>query len=264
MRHELAATTVQYDRNTGVGHLTMNRPEALNAFNTQLREDIVEGLRLLEDETAEDGRRALRAVIIEGADETFSVGADVSESSQRERLASSERPHYDFIDDYPVPTIAKIRGYCLGGGLETAMFCDVRFAHEDSQFGLPEVNLGIIPGAGGIQFLSRYATPAVAKELALEGEHFDAKRANDLGLVNRVYGDDLDEQTRTFAETVAAKPPLAVQGILDAGDISTQTSLKEGIAHDMRLVETLFTSEDAEKAMRAFGDDEYEPEFTGR
>jgi len=105
--------------------------------------------------------------------------------------------------DFPAPVIAKITGYCLGGGLETAMSCDFRFAAEDAKLGLPEVDLGIIPGAGGVQFISELANPAAAKEIAMTGDHISAARAEELGIVNRVP-DDIDAETQEFAEKIAS------------------------------------------------------------
>jgi len=264
MRDELDTTIVQFDEETGIGHLTLNRPDALNALSDQLRKDIVDGLRRLEAENDADDEVVLRAVIIEGADDNFCAGADITEFSGDAAGARSDREHYEFIRDFPVPVIAKIRGYCLGGGFETAMSCDFRFAHEDARFGLPEVDLGIIPGAGGAQFISRLNNPSVAMEIAMTGDHISAERASELELVNRVYGDDLDDATREFAETIASKPPLAIQAIKDSARAATEVGLAEGRKYDRRLVEPLFATEDFEKGARAFAEDDYEPEFKGR
>lgn len=165
--------------------------------------------------------------------------------------------------DFPVPIIAKIRGYCLGDGLETAMACDFRFADENARFGLPEADLGIIPGASGVQFISRLVNPAAAKEIAMTGEHIGADRARDLGIVNRVPG-DLDEATHRFAETIASKPPLAIQAIKECANVATQTGLREGQQCDRRLFEPLLNTENHEEEARAFAEDDYEPEFAGR
>jgi len=121
--------------------------------------------------------------------------------------------------DFPAPVIAKITGYCLGGGLETAMSCDFRFAAEDAKLGLPEVDLGIIPGAGGVQFISELANPAAAKEI-MTGDHISAARAEELGIVNRVP-DDIDAETQEFAEKIASKPPLAIQAIKESASVAT-------------------------------------------
>lgn len=264
MAEEFETTIVEFDTETGVGHVTMNRPGSLNALSTQLREDIVESLRWLERENGEVDGIALRAVILEGADGNFCAGADINEFSDGEAGADSARSHYDFLIEFPVPIIAKVRGYCLGGGLETAMACDFRFTHEESMFGLPEVNLGLIPGAGGVQFISRLADPSAAKEFAMTGKHITASRADELGIVNRVYGDNLDEETRQFAETIASKPPLAIQAIKDAANIGVQSGLREARQYDGRLFRSLLETQDHEEGARAFAEDNYEPEFRGR
>lgn len=264
MREELDTTVVEFDAESGIGHLTLNRPDSLNALSSQLREDIVAGLRRLEAHNEDADGIALRAVIMEGAEGNFCAGADINEFEDAALGERSERRHYDFVADFPVPVVAKIRGYCLGGGLETAMACDFRFAHEESRFGLPEVNLGIIPGGGGVQFVSRLANPSAAKELAMTGEHITAQRARELGIVNRVYGDDLDEETRAFAGTIASKPPLAIQAIKRSADVAVQTGLAEGREYDRRQFQPLFETEDFEEGTRAFAEDDYEPEFKGR
>ena len=145
-------------------------PDALNALNDQLLSDVVEGLRRLESNNDSEGV-ALRAVVIEGAgDKAFSAGADVSGFSEGSAGGTSARSTGRFIREFPAPVIAKVQGYCLGGGFETALACDFRFASADSTFGLPEVDLGLLPGAGGVQYVARLASEAVAKEFAMTGE----------------------------------------------------------------------------------------------
>jgi enoyl-CoA hydratase/carnithine racemase len=261
---EFDTVEAEFDEETHVGRLTLNRPDALNALSDQLRTDIVGALQWLESHNEDADGVALRAVVVEGADGNFCAGADISEFSEASPGATSGRDHYSFVQEFPVPVIAKIRGYCLGGGLETAMACDFRFAHADARVGLPEVDLGLIPGAGGVQFISRLANPSVAKEVAMTGDHLSAERADDLGIVNRVYDDDLDDETREFAETLASKPPLAVQAIKDAANVSTQIGLDEGREYDRRRFEPLLETDDHQEGARAFAEDDYEPEFTGR
>jgi enoyl-CoA hydratase/carnithine racemase len=261
MQESFETTEVEFDEETGVGHITLNRPDALNALSGQLTSDIVESLRLLEDQN--DDEIVLRVVVIEGAEGNFCAGADITEFEDQTPGDTSEREHYQFIMDFPVPVIAKIEGYCLGGGLETAMSCDFRFAAEDARLGLPEIDLGIIPGAGGVQFISRMANPAVASEIAMTGDHVGAPRAEELGLLNRVP-DDLDEATQEFAEKIAAKPPLAIQAIKDSASVATETGLREGRKYDRRLFEPLLETEDHQEGAKAFASDDYEPEFKGR
>ncbi len=265
MATDLETVNVAFDESTGVGTLTLNRPDKLNTLNQQLREDLVAGLEALEGENEGADGVALRVVILEGAgDRAFCAGADVTEFSEASPGESSERSYGEFIREFPAPIIAKIQGYCLGGGLELAFACDLRFASEDSTFGLPETGLGIIPGAGGIQYLVRLAGPAVAKELVMEGEHFSAKRAADAGLVNDVYPtDELDAEVEAFAEQISGQAPLAIQATKESVAVAQQVGLEEGLAYDNRVATELLETEDAEEGQAAFAEDR-EPEFDGK
>lgn len=263
MSSKYETVEVSFEADTGIGHITLNRPDSLNALNAKIREEIVEGLRELESENAGTDGVALRVVIMEGADGNFSAGADINEFSESSHHRSSPRHYRTFIADFPVPVIAKIRGYCLGGGLETALACDFRIAHEDSQLGLPEVDLGIKPG-DGVQFVARLANASVAKELAMLGTHISAEEALAANIVNRVYGDEFDEATREFAETIANKPPLAIQAIKESANMAVETGLSEGRKFDHELGGYLRQTEDYEKATRAFAEDNYQPVFEGK
>ncbi|MFO7925905.1 MAG: enoyl-CoA hydratase/isomerase family protein [Halobacteriota archaeon] len=263
MPTDFETTTIAFDEETGVGYLTLNRPDALNALSSQLREDIVAGLREL-NEYNDDGV-VMRTVVVEGAGGNFCAGADITEFEEGPPTTEVDRSHYRFIREYPLPVIAKIRGYCLGGGLETAMSCDFRIADTDARFGLPEVDLGIIPGAGGVQFISRLANPSVAKEIAMTGEHLPAERGAELGIFNDVHApDELDAAVDEFAETIASKPPLSVRTIKKSATMATQTGLREGIEYDADVFETLLWTDDHKEGVRAFAEDDYEPEFQGK
>ncbi|MEY7848999.1 enoyl-CoA hydratase/isomerase family protein [Natrarchaeobius sp. A-rgal3] len=264
MRTELETAIVEFDDETGIATLTLNRPEALNTLNGQLLEDIVEGLRLLEEQNDEVDGVALRAVIIEGAGEkAFCAGADVGGFSDSAGETSS-RSALEFLHEFPTPVIAKIQGYCLGGGLETAFACDFRFASEDSTFGLPEVTLGLLPGAGGVQYATHIAGPAVAKELAMTGDHFEASWMAENGLINGVYAaDELDDEVEAFAENLASNAPLAIQSIKKSVDIAQHAGLREGIEFDRNAFGTLLNTDDAKEGGAAFAEDR-EPEFEGK
>ncbi|WP_226482516.1 enoyl-CoA hydratase/isomerase family protein [Natrinema amylolyticum] len=265
MDDELETVLVAYDDERGVGTLTMNRPDALNALNGQLRDDIVAGLELLEERNEERDGVALRAVVLEGAGEkAFCAGADIGGFSEESAGGSSARSHYDFIRDFPAPVIAKIDGYCLGGGLETALACDFRLASEGSTFGFPEVNLGILPGAGGVQYVTKLAGPAVAKELAMTGEHISAERAGEEGIVNHVYADDeFEDEVDAFVTDLAGQAPLAVQAIKKSADMAVHSGLVEGLEYDRQLFEGLLETEDHAEGAAAFSEDR-EPEFEGK
>jgi enoyl-CoA hydratase/carnithine racemase len=263
MSQEFETINIEFNEKTGIGQLTLNRPEALNALNTQLREDIVAGLRTLNKRNNEGIE--MRVVVLEGAEDDFCAGADINELESESDTIDVDRTHYQFISDYPVPIIAKIRGYCLGGGLETALSCDFRFANQGARFGLPEVDLGILPGAGGIQYVSRLANPSIAKELAMTANHIPAERAARENIINSVYKDsELDSAVQEFAESLADKPPLAIQAIKKSADMATQTGLREGCEYDRNLLDPLLNSEDHSEAVKAFADENYDPKFDGK
>jgi len=265
MHEELDAAIVTFDADTGVGEITMNRPDALNALSSQLRSDIVAGLRLLEEQNEGQEGVALRAVVLSGAgDRAFCAGADITEFSDMSPGDSMDRNHYEVIRDFPTPIIAKIQGYCLGGGFETALSADFRFASEDSTFGFPEVDLGFLPGAGGAAMVNQLAGPGVAKELAMTGEHISAERAGEEGLVHGVFPtEDLDDEVADFAETIAGKAPLAIQGIKQSVDNAVQVGMEEGIAFDGEKAAVLARTEDFAEGTAAFAE-KREPEFQGK
>lgn len=264
MRREFETTIVEFDEDSGIATVTLNRPDSLNALSEQLREDIRESLELLESKNHEGEGVPLRVVIMEGAEGNFCAGGDIHGFSDYDKSRTIDRTHFNTIIDLPVPVIAKIRGYCLGGGLETAMSCDFRIVHEDSQFGLPEAGLGILPGAGGQALVAREAGPSVAKELAMTGEFISAERAQDLGFINHVYGDDLDEEVQDFAETIAGKAPLSIQALKDGANMAVQVGRREARSYERRMFENLLESEDHEEGARGFAEDDYEPEFKGK
>ncbi len=265
MQTELETAVVSFDSETGIGRVEFDRPDSLNALDGRLRADIKNGLRELESRNDEADGVALRCVSLEGRGGNFCAGADVNAFDSEASGNRSERNHVEFVMDFPVPVVAKIEGYCLGGGLELAMACDFRLAHEESSLGLPEVDLGLLPGAGGVQFVSRLASPAVAVDLAMTGKHVSARRAEELGLVHRAAADDaFDDAVDDLLETLASKPPLAIQAIKESARYAVQTNLDEGRRLDLAQMEQLLETNDFEEAATAFGDDEYEPEFEGR
>jgi enoyl-CoA hydratase len=265
MERHLETVEIEFSEDTHIGRIVLNRPEKLNTLNEQLVDDLVEGLRLLEAENEQAEGAPLRAVILEGAGEkAFCAGADVDGFSEDSWTYSSSRAPGRFIREYPHPVIAKIQGYCLGGGLELALECDLRFASEGSEFGLPETGLGIIPGAGGIQYLVRLAGPAVAKELVMTGEHFPATRAEAEGLVNDVCpAAELDGAVEEVAESIAEQAPLAVQATKESVAMALQTGLDEGITFDNRISTSLLSTDDSEEGREAFAEDRT-PEFEGK
>lgn len=264
---DLETVHLEYDPDRSVGRLTLNRPDRLNAIDPQLSRDIVAGLERLEAAGEDDGDVALRAVVIEGAgDRAFCAGADVSTFDERTLAGQSARRRGPFVRAFPVPVIAKIHGYCLGGGLELAMACDLRVATEAATLGLPESDLGLMPGSGGVQFLARAANPAIAMEVAMTGQRgfVSGAEAADYGIVNAAHpAAELDDAVATLADVIASQPPLAVQAIKRSARMAVETGLAEGLDYDRRQFELLLGTDDAAAGMAAFLEDDAEPEFTG-
>lgn len=266
MHEELDAVVVEFDAETGIGTLTLNRPDALNAMNMQMRDDIERGLETLAERDAETEGVAVRVVVVEGAGEkAFCAGADITGFSGVSPAAFDAHEMRDSVIEFPAPVVAKIDGYCLGGGLELALACDLRLASASSRLGFPEVDLGLLPGAGGVQYVSRLAGPAFAKELAMTGEHVSAERAAEEGVINHVHDDEeFEGAVREFIETLAGKPPLAIRAIKDSGNVSVETELREGRKYDRRVFSTLLETNDHEEGARAFAENDYDPEYVGK
>lgn len=265
MKKDLETITVEFDDDLGIGSITITRSDRLNAINDQLISDFIDGLHLLEDQNEKVDGIALRTIVIQGKGGNFSAGADIEAFGDDHDRRESDLTHLEFIREFHTPIIAKIKGYCLGGGLELAMSCDFRIAHEDTKFGLPEIDLGLIPGGGGVQLVSRESSPAVAMELAMTGEHRSAEWAKHHGLVNMVVtGRQFDEETQEFAALIAEKPPLAIRAIKKATIMSRQTGLDQAIRYDRELYSPLSETDDYEKGVRAFAEEDFDPEFKGK
>src|SRR3712207_2458626 len=209
---------VRVEREDGVSVLTIDRQEKLNALDPQVTEEIGQALLELEAEGP-------RAIIVTGAGErSFVAGADISAMSAMDPMEAkrfSEIAHaaMALLDRSPVPTIAAVNGYALGGGCEVAIACDIRVAAENATFGFPEVSLGILPGMGGTQRLPRLVGPALAKELILTARRIGAQEAREIGLVNRVVPQGAAlEVAREMAAEIAANAPLAVRHATSAAD----------------------------------------------
>ncbi len=230
----------------------------------------VELTRRLDSALAEiEADRDVRCVIVTGTGErAFCAGSDVKEfESLQGRVGEGklllEKAVYRRLARLPVPTVAAIQADALGGGLELALCCDLRVADERSKLGLPEVRLGVMPGSGGTQRLPRVVGIAKAKELILMGEIISASEAAEIGLVNRVApaGQTIDE-ARAMAETIAARGPFAVREAKRALDLAGDTSLDDGLAHELDASERIFSSQDMLEGAQAFFE-KREPRFTG-
>ena len=231
--------------------ITINRPEKRNALNEQTRSEIIDALEELRTSDS-------RVIVFTGAgDKAFVAGADIAEFDGRTALAQRDamrqRRIYEAIEDFPKPIIAMINGFCLGGGLELALACDIRIAAETARLGQPEINLGIIPGGGGTQRLTRLVGEGKAMELILTGDPIDGVEAKNIGLVNYALpGADLRPYVMSLASKISAKSPIALQMGKEAVKSAARMNLREGLERENELFCLTFTSEDKNEGVRAF------------
>jgi enoyl-CoA hydratase len=253
--------TINFDDN--VATLTIDRQEKLNALDPQVVEEIGQALLELEAEGP-------RAIVVTGAGErAFIAGADIGAMSvmsplEAKRFSEIGHAAMALLDRSPIPTIAAVNGFALGGGCEVALACDIRIAAENATFGFPEVGLGILPGMGGTQRLPRLVGPALAKELIFTGRRISAEEAREIGLVNRVVaeGEALDA-ARELAAGISANGPLAVRHAKAAANRSLDVDLISGLEYEADQFALLFATEDAREGMTAFSD-KRKPKFEGR
>lgn len=244
-----------------VALLRLNRPEAMNALNSALMIELMDALEKL------DADEAIGAFVITGDARAFAAGADIKEmadSSSVEMLLKGHISPFDRIQNVAKPVIAAVSGWCLGGGNELAMSCDMIVASESARFGQPEINLGVIPGAGGTQRLSRTVGKALAMEMVLNNRTLSAEEALRFGLVNRVVPVEryLDEALALAAE-IAARAPLAVRIGKEMVNRAQESHLGDGIAEERQAFYFLFASEDQKEGMKAFSE-KRKPEWKGK
>jgi enoyl-CoA hydratase len=255
--------TLLLERRDRVAIITINRPEKLNALNIRTRQ---EGAVVL-DELRDDS--GINVVIITGAGEkAFIAGADIAEFEGRTAVTQRDvmlgRSLFTAVDMFPKPVIAMINGFCLGGGCELALACDLRIASDNAKFGQPEINLGIIPGGGGTQRLTRLIGEGKAMEMILTGDMIDAQTAFNLGLVNIVVpAPDLEGKTLELASRIASKSPVALRLAKEAVKTASRSNLDEGLRREVDLFAICFSSEDKDEGVRAFLE-KRKPEFKGR
>jgi enoyl-CoA hydratase len=239
----------------------MNRPKQLNALSGELMSAVVGALQEL------DADSEIRAIVLGGSERAFAAGADIGELAAGTPISLYENrriDQWDAIRDLRTPLVAAVSGFCLGGGCELAMLCDLIVASESAKFGQPEINLGMLPGAGGTQRLTRAVGKAVAMDMILTGRMLSAREALDFGLVARVVAREawLDEAKRV-ARDIAAKGPIAVRLAKEAVDQAFETPLAAGIAFERRAFYLARASEDAGEGLEAFVE-KRPPDFKGR
>jgi len=246
----------------GVTLVRLNRPEALNALNSRLLQELA---AVLDAAETDDG---VRCLVITGSEKAFAAGADIKEMSDK---TYAEMFKADFfgaasrrLEQFRKPVIAAVAGYALGGGCELAMLCDFIIAAETAKFGQPEINLGVMPGIGGTQRLTRLVGKSKAMDMMLTGRMMDAAEAERAGLVSRIVpADKLVEEALSAAAKIAAQSPLAVMMNKELVDAAYETTLATGVAMERRLFHSLFAFEDQKEGMAAFVE-KRKPQFTGR
>lgn len=251
------------EKQGAVAVLTINRADKLNALNSAVHAEGVAALALL---AADD---AVRVVVIRGAGEkAFVAGADIGEfadagaAEQREVMRSHSL--FTVLDSFPKPVIAMINGFCLGGGNELAMACDLRVCSDKSRFAQPEINLGIMCGGGGTQRLTRLIGETRAMQLILTGDMIDAATALQFGLVNAVYAsEELEARTMEMANKIAEKAPIALRYSKEAVKLASRSNLDEGLRREIDLFALCFATEDKREGVAAFLE-KRKPEFKGR
>lgn len=235
---------------TNVGLIRLNRPEAMNALNSGILVELVDAL------TTFDQDPDVGCMVITGSEKVFAAGADIKEMSEANTVQimnSQMISMYDRIAAIQKPVIAAVAGVALGGGCELSMACDMIVAADNARFGQPEINLGIIPGAGGTQRLTRAVGKAIAMEMVLNNRWLSAEEAYQFGLVNRVYSLEvyLSEALRIAAE-IAARAPVAIRMAKDAVNAAYELTLAEGIRRERRNFQVLFGTTDQTEGMNAF------------
>jgi enoyl-CoA hydratase len=246
----MAYEHIQVDVEPPIATVTLNRPKVLNALSPDLIHELTSSLAGL------DADDSVRAVVLTGGPKVFAAGADISDMADRsavDQLSRDQTGRWGPLAGFSKPLIAAVNGYALGGGCEVALMCDLIVAGETARFGQPEINLGIIPGAGGTQRWPRSAGKYVAMEVMLTGAPVTAQRAYELGIVNRVVPAEMTIPiAKRFARQIAEKPPLAARMAKEAVLKAFEAPLAEGLASERKSFYFLFATEDQKEGMHAF------------
>jgi enoyl-CoA hydratase len=252
---------VEVERDGSVAVVLLNRPEALNALSDELMDELVTRLGEL------DRDPEVRCIVLGGSERAFAAGADIGELAQASAIDlyyQRRVERWDAIRSLWTPLVAAVSGYCLGGGCELALSCDLIVASESAEFGQPETGLGIIPGAGGTQRLTRAVGKALAMDLILSGRRLSAREALAAGLVSRVVAKEAWlEEARRVARDIAEKGPVASRLAKESVNRAYETTLSAGLEAERRALYLAFASEDAKEGLTAFTE-KRKPEFEGR
>jgi enoyl-CoA hydratase len=254
--------TITVSKEGMVGVITINRPQAMNALSAKLVKELLSGLAEFEKD------EGVRCLVIAGSERAFSAGADIKEMADMTAVEMAMTGHFfplwDKVGRYPKPIVGALSGFVLGGGLELAMSLDILIASETIQLGQPEIDIGLMPGGGGTQRLTRAVGKYKAMEMILTGRRIGAEEAKTLGLVSRVVPKEayLDE-AKKVANEIASKSPVAIRLAKMAVNKAFEMGLGDGIDFERELFYLLFASEDAEEGMNAFME-KRKPNFKGK
>ncbi|MCC6499091.1 MAG: enoyl-CoA hydratase/isomerase family protein [Anaerolineales bacterium] len=257
----MAYSSILVETRGRVGLVTLNRPQTLNALNHALMHELMDALN------AFDKDDAVGAMVITGNEKAFAAGADIKEMANESALDMTRNDHiavFGRMRTIRKPVIAAVSGWALGGGCELALSCDMIVASDTAKFGLPEVTIGVIPGAGGTQRLVRAVGKSIAMEMILNDRKIDAQEALHYGLVSRVVlVSDYFNEALKLAEEIAARAPLAVRAAKRAINHSYESFLKDGLAEEKQIFYNLFGTEDQKEGMQAFVE-KRKPNWTGK
>jgi enoyl-CoA hydratase len=255
----MAFETIILEKEERTAILTFNRPDAMNALNNQTRAEFGQAIRELEQDDT------ISVLILTGSGKSFVAGSDIKEFNRTTPYSAHNITRLgQLVENFPKPVIAAVNGFCLGGGCEIAMGCDIIIASEKAKFGQPEINLGIIPGGGGTQRLQRAIGPYRAKEMIFTGDIIRAEEAERIGLVNRVVPmDELMRSVKEIAAKIASKSPAALRLAKTAINRGMQTNLESGLAYERELYSLSLSLEDKEEGVAAFLE-KRKPEFKGK
>ncbi len=243
--------TLIVDNSDSICTITLNRPDVLNALNAELVRELTVALK------EADSKKDIRVIIITGSEKAFAAGADIKEMAEKNSVDMYMKnffgEEHNIIVGIRKPIIAAVSGYALGGGCELAMMCDFIIASDTAKFGQPEINLGVIPGIGGTQRLTKAIGKSKAMEMNLTGRFMDAVEAERAGLVSRIVSvNELMTEVKGIAQKIAGKSLITTMAVKEAVNRSFETSLSEGLLFERRSFHALFSTEDQKEGMTAF------------